>query len=101
MLILHVQFPPSSVDQSVLSSSSLTTGCPWKGTASYYNITVDGQEAKDAAWYYPQPKTEKAEKLKDHVAFCKSNSCSGPVEKAKGKETDGETDGSKVQVKSE
>jgi len=30
-----------------------------------------GKEAKDAAWYYPEPKTDKAAKLKDHVAFCK------------------------------
>ena len=30
-----------------------------------------GQEAKDAAWYYPKPKTERAEKIKDYIAFCK------------------------------
>lgn len=24
---------------------------------------------KDAAWYYPEPK-EKAQNIKDHVAFC-------------------------------
>jgi uncharacterized protein (DUF427 family) len=29
-----------------------------------------GVEAKDAAWYYPEPKSGKAEKLKDCVAFC-------------------------------
>ena len=29
-----------------------------------------GKEAKDAAWYYPKPATERAEKIKDHVAFC-------------------------------
>ena len=39
---LQVQFPPDSVDKSVLSDSTLTTVCPWKGTASYYNISVDG-----------------------------------------------------------
>ncbi|KAK0508691.1 hypothetical protein JMJ35_008967 [Cladonia borealis] len=68
----NVYFPPDSVDKSVLSDSTLTTFCPWKGTASYYNISVDGQGAKDAAWYYPSPKTDKASPLKDHVAFYKT-----------------------------
>ena len=30
-----------------------------------------GKEAKDAAWYYAEPKTEKANNIKDHIAFCK------------------------------
>ncbi|KAL2038760.1 hypothetical protein N7G274_008518 [Stereocaulon virgatum] len=68
----NVYFPPDTVDQSVLTKTSLTTVCPWKGTASYYTISVDGKEAKDAAWYYPDPKTSKAMPLKDHVAFYKS-----------------------------
>ena len=33
-------------------------------------LMTSGKEAKDAAWYYPEPTTEKAEKIKDHVAFC-------------------------------
>ncbi|MCJ1278004.1 hypothetical protein MMC21_005818 [Puttea exsequens] len=68
----NIYFPLDSVDKSVLSQATLTTYCPWKGTASYYNITVDGNKAKDAAWYYPQPKTEKAAPIKDYVAFYKS-----------------------------
>ena len=67
----NVYFPPSSIkDKSMLESSSLTTKCPWKGTASYYTLKVDGQTYKDAAWYYPEPK-DKAKNIKDHVAFCK------------------------------
>lgn len=67
----NIYFPPSSIkDKSVLESSSLTTKCPWKGTASYYTLKVDGQTYKDAAWYYPEPK-EKAENIKGYVAFCK------------------------------
>lgn len=66
------QFPPDSIsDKSILSDSSLTTKCPWKGTASYFNITVDGNVLKDAAWYYPEPK-DGAKNIKDHIAFCKS-----------------------------
>ncbi|KAF6221693.1 hypothetical protein HO133_001661 [Letharia lupina] len=68
----NIYFPPSSVDQSVLSKAKLTTKCPWKGIASYYNITVDGKEAKDAAWYYPETITDKAAPIKDHVAFYKT-----------------------------
>lgn len=30
------------------------------------------QELQNAAWYYPTPK-DKAENIKDHVAFCKSS----------------------------
>ncbi|CAF9933717.1 hypothetical protein IMSHALPRED_009449 [Imshaugia aleurites] len=67
----NIYFPPDSVDQSVLSKSRLTTSCPWKGMASYYNINVDGKEAQDAAWYYPEPLTDKAAPIKDHVAFCR------------------------------
>ena len=65
----NIYFPASSVDKSVLSDSNTHTSCPWKGKSSYYNITVDGNTLKDAAWYYPTPK-DKAAHIKDHVAFC-------------------------------
>ena len=66
------KFPPSSiVDKDILVESSLTTSCPWKGVASYYSLNVDGKTLKDAAWYYPTPKSGAAN-IKDHVAFCES-----------------------------
>ncbi len=61
-------FPPGSVKKECLEPSSTTTVCPWKGTAHYYNVLVEGNENSDAAWYYPNPK-EAAEEIKDHVAF--------------------------------
>lgn len=61
-------FPPDSVDRSFLEPSDTHTVCPWKGTASYYTLGVDGDKNPDAAWYYPQPKDAAAE-IKDHVAF--------------------------------
>ena len=61
-------FPPESVRKDFLQSSTTTTVCPWKGTASYYNVVVGEQVNPDAAWYYPSPKTE-AENIKDHIAF--------------------------------
>lgn len=61
-------FPKDSVRPDVLVESDTHTVCPWKGTASYYSVVVDGQTNPDAAWYYPAPK-EKAAQIKDHIAF--------------------------------
>ena len=61
-------FPPDSVNKEFLTASSHSSKCPWKGTASYYNIVVDGKTNINAAWYYVQP-FEKAAQIKDYVAF--------------------------------
>lgn len=61
-------FPHESINRRYFKDSDAHTVCPWKGTASYYDIVVDGQVNKDAAWYYPQPK-EAAKQIKGHVAF--------------------------------
>lgn len=63
-------FPKESVKAEYLANSQTHTTCPWKGLASYYSLTVDGQTNKDAAWYYPDPKPA-ASQIKDHVAFWK------------------------------
>jgi uncharacterized protein (DUF427 family) len=61
-------FPPASVRSELLQPSANTTFCPWKGTASYYSVAVDGEVNADAAWYYREPK-DAAAQIKDHVAF--------------------------------
>ncbi len=61
-------FPPDSVNRDLLEPSEKTSWCPWKGQASYLSARADGQQAPDAAWFYPEPK-EKAAEIKDHVAF--------------------------------
>lgn len=61
-------FPPDAVKREFFQSSDTHTTCPWKGEASYYNVVVNGEANKDAAWYYPEPKPAAAE-IKDHVAF--------------------------------
>lgn len=61
-------FPIKSVNMKFLSSSQTHTVCHWKGTASYYDLVVDGKTNNDAAWYYPQP-SALADKIIDHVAF--------------------------------
>ena len=63
-------FPPTSVDMQYFTVSNTTTRCAWKGTAGYYNVVVDGEENKDAAWYYPDPLEATAE-IKGYVAFWK------------------------------
>lgn len=61
-------FPPSSIRSECFTGTDRSTHCPWKGDASYYDVTVDGETASNAAWYYPAPK-EKAAEIKDYVAF--------------------------------
>jgi uncharacterized protein (DUF427 family) len=63
-------FPPGSLQRDHFVASDTTTVCPWKGTASYYSIVVDGQTNADAAWYYPSAK-EQAKNIEGHVAFWK------------------------------
>lgn len=63
-------FPPESVKKEYLSTSNTHTVCHWKGTASYYDVVVDGQSNPDAAWFYPNP-SSLAAKIKDYVAFWK------------------------------
>ncbi len=63
-------FPPDAVNKDLLQSSVTHTVCPWKGTASYYSIKVNGSVNKDAAWYYPEPK-DAAKEIRDYIAFWK------------------------------
>ncbi|MCU1358361.1 MAG: hypothetical protein JWM89_3779 [Acidimicrobiales bacterium] len=63
-------FPAATVDRAFLRDVDTTTICPWKGTASYYDVVVDGEVNPGAAWYYPTPK-EAAAEIQDRVAFWK------------------------------
>ena len=64
----NIYFPPTAIKKEYFTPSSHTTRCAWKGTAHYYNVVVDGNENKNAAWYYPDP-FEAAKNIQDHVAF--------------------------------
>jgi uncharacterized protein (DUF427 family) len=61
-------FPADTINREYFKPSSYQTICPWKGTASYYTLEVNGQKNENAAWYYPTPK-DAASNIKDHVAF--------------------------------
>ncbi len=64
----NVHFPPDAVRREFLRDSQKHTVCGWKGTASYYDIVVDGQVNADAAWYYPEAK-EAAKNIEAYIAF--------------------------------
>jgi len=66
----NVYFPPEAVNKACFKESQTHTVCPWKGTASYYDVVVDGKTNKDAAWYYPDTK-DAARHVKGYVAFWK------------------------------
>ncbi len=61
-------FPPQSIKEDFFKTSETHTICPWKGTASYYSVQVNGETNKDAAWYYPQA-SDRAQEIKGYVAF--------------------------------
>lgn len=63
-------FPASSLKKEFIQPSDTNTFCPWKGTASYYTLEVDGKSNPDAVWYYPTPK-DAAKHITDRVAFWK------------------------------
>lgn len=63
-------FPDSSLKKEHITFSNHRTVCPWKGTASYYSLLVNGELNPDAAWYYPEPKPE-ADNIRGYVAFWK------------------------------
>jgi uncharacterized protein (DUF427 family) len=63
-------FPKESINCDYFVESDRQTVCPWKGTASYYDVVVDGQTKSGAAWYYPTPK-DAASQIANRVAFWK------------------------------
>ena len=66
-------FPPRAVKKEYLAPSDEHTTCFWKGIASYYDVSVNGNVNKGAAWYYPMPQVGSIERVKkdftNYVAF--------------------------------
>lgn len=63
-------FPKESLHEEFFVESTQTSVCPWKGTASYYSIEVDGELNESAAWYYPET-SQAAKPIEGRVAFWK------------------------------
>ncbi|MDZ4097627.1 MAG: DUF427 domain-containing protein [Methylophilaceae bacterium] len=66
----NIYFPRDSLKESFFKPSSHHTVCSWKGTASYFDVVVDGKVNENAAWYYAEPK-DAAKNIKGYVAFWK------------------------------
>lgn len=63
-------FPPDAIRREYFQPSETHTVCGWKGAASYYDVVVNGEVNRDAAWYYSETK-EAANNIKGYVAFWK------------------------------
>lgn len=61
-------FPIEAIKREYFRESSTHTTCPWKGQASYYDVVVEDEVNRDAAWYYAEPK-QAAEQIMNRVAF--------------------------------
>jgi len=61
-------FPRAALREEHFRPSDTHSVCPWKGTASYLSVTVDGEDNPDAAWFYAEPK-DAAAQIRDRVAF--------------------------------
>ena len=66
----NAYFPESALRRELISPSARTSVCPWKGTANYYSLQVNGQTNADAVWYYADPKPA-ASQIRGRVAFWK------------------------------
>lgn len=61
-------FPPDSIRSEFFRPTDHHTLCIWKGTASYYDLEVNGKRNPGAAWFYPEPKSA-ASQIKNYIAF--------------------------------
>lgn len=61
-------FPRKDVEMAFMSRTAKTTHCPYKGDASYFTLTMDGQIAENAVWTYETPYPA-MDAIKDHLAF--------------------------------
>ena len=61
-------FPRDTLNAEFFAASDLQSRCPWKGTAGYFDVTVDGKLNPGAAWFYDDPNPAAAD-ITGRVAF--------------------------------
>ena len=64
----YTYFPPDAVRRDLLHPTTTTTRCSWKGTASYFDVSAEGQVNSDAAWSYPKT-SEAARHIDGWIGF--------------------------------
>lgn len=67
-LPVRYYIPPEDVDMSFLRPSQHSTGCPYKGVASYWDISAGGAAVKDAVWSYLEPYDE-VQRVRGYFCF--------------------------------
>jgi len=60
--------PREDADMSFFDATAHATHCPYKGDASYWNVTAVGEALKDVMWAYREPYDEMGT-IRDHGAF--------------------------------
>lgn len=55
-------------DSALIEPSEHSSVCGGKGTASYYDVVVNGERNHNAVWHCPDP-LDGAEHVRDRVAF--------------------------------
>ncbi len=60
--------PKSDVAMELLDPTDTASACPYKGTARYWSVTIDGEEHKDVVWGYDTPLPE-SQKIAGMVSF--------------------------------
>ena len=60
--------PRGDVKMGMLTSSTHTSHCPYKGDATYFSIAAEGRSASNAVWSYERPYPAMAA-IAGHLAF--------------------------------
>lgn len=63
-----VYLPPESLVEELFTATDHSTYCPFKGHASYWQLTVNDKVEDNVVWAYPTP-YEEVLPLKDYVSF--------------------------------
>ena len=59
-LPVRYYLPKTDVRMDLLASTTTQTHCPYKGTAEYWSVAIDGTQHEDIAWGYRIPLPESA-----------------------------------------
>ena len=64
----RIYFPPEDVRRELLTANTHTSRCPFKGTASYWDLAAGDAALANGAWAYPDPIAEVAA-IKGYLSF--------------------------------